>query len=371
MTQLHVIVVGLGAVGSAAAWRLAAAGHRVSAFDRWRPPHPHGSTHGDTRVTRISAWEGPQYVPLVQRANVLWRELAADTNTTLGAATGGIFVGHAGDRIIAGSRTSAESARIPYEMLAPAEIERRVPGFVAPAAMVGFADPGAGVLYPERIVEAMHAAARSDGAELRYNEPMLSWRADGAGVRVTTVRGDVVADRLVLAMGAWMPEVAATLGVTLRVERQTILWFDAASAPPSDATRPVLIVNDESEYSTVIFPVKDGLVKAAGHGHGGDVTPETVDRAIHASDIEPAAAALERAFPARYGAHRRGATCLYTCTPDGDFILDRHPAHPQVVLASPCNGFGFKFASALGEGVAALATDTTGPVALDPWALRA
>ena len=370
MSELHVVVVGLGAVGSAAAWRLAAAGHRVTGLDRWHPPHAHGSTHGDTRVTRISAWEGPQYVPLVQRANVLLSELASETGTTLGTPTGGIFIGRADDLIVAGSRASAEAAGVPYEMIAPAEIERRVPGFVATESMVGFVDPGAGVLFPERIVEAMHAAARSRGAELRYDEPMLSWRADGTGVRVTTARGDIVADRLVLAAGAWMPEPMRALGVDLRIERQTILWFDASRAPSADASRPVLIVNDESGYATVIFPTKDGLVKAAGHGHGASVTPESVDRTIHESDIAPAAAALTRAFPARYGAHRRGATCLYTCTPDGHFIIDRHTAYPQVVFATPCNGFGFKFSSAVGEGIAALATGAHEPVSLDPWQLR-
>lgn len=370
MSRLHVIVVGLGAVGGAAAWRLAAAGHRVTGLDLWRPPHAHGSTHGDTRVTRISAWEGAQYVPMVQRANVLLAELSSETGTTLAVPTGGIFIGKTADLIVAGSRASADAARVPYEMIAPEEIERRVPGFVAPASMVGFVDPGAGVLFPERIVEATHAAAIRHGAELRYDEPMISWRVDGTGVRVATARGDIVADRLVLATGAWMAESMRPLGVELKVERQTTLWFDAATAPKSDGTRPVLIVNDDAGYATVIYPVKDGLVKAAGHGSGEAVTPATVDRTIREDDIAPAVEARERVFPGRYGAYTRGVTCFYTRTPDGHFIIDRHPAYPQVVLASPCNGFGFKFSPAVGEGVAALATDAHEPVPLDPWQLR-
>lgn len=373
MARAHVIVVGLGAVGSATAWRLAAAGHRVTGLDRWRPPHSQGSTHGESRVTRVTAWEGARYVPLAQRANRLWDELAESEDAPLGARTGGIFVGRDSDRIVSGSRASAVAAGLPHEIIAAEEIARRVSGLAVPEGMVGFVDPDAGVLFPERIVVAMHARARSMGADLRYDEPMHSWRADGDGVRVSTARGEISADRLVLATGAWMGGDLGALGVDVRIERQTMHWFDAPSTAAhsaSDEHRPVLIMSDGPDHATVIFPVQEGLVKVAGHGSGETTAPDAVDRTIRDGDIAPVAAVLARAFPARYGAHRRGACCLYTCTPDGHFIVDRHPQHSQVVLASPCNGFGFKFASAVGEGVAAMATGERCPVALDSWRLR-
>jgi sarcosine oxidase len=365
-----VIVVGLGAAGSAAAWRLALDGHRVTGFDRWHPPHPHGSTHGETRVTRVSAWEGAHYVPLAARANVLWDELERDAGARVVDRVGGVFVGHPHETIVAGSRASVVRSGVPFEDLDAAELVHRVPGIVVPEGMVGFADPGAGILFPERIVEAELALAARGGAELRFDEPVLAWRADGDGVAVTTARGTVRGDRLILATGAWMHDELAPLGTPLRIERQTMLWFASTHEHAGDAHRPVLITTDGRDHATVIFPPRAGLVKAGGHGPGEVVTADDVDRTIRAEDYAPTTALLAERLPRHTGAFVRGATCLYTCTPDGHFVLDRHPVHPQVVLASPCNGFGFKFSSAVGEALAALATEGSPPVDLTPWRLR-
>ena len=370
MKPLHVIVAGLGAMGSAAAWQLAVAGHRVTALDRWHPPHPHGSTHGETRVTRATAWEGAEYVPLVRRANELWAELERASGLTLRDRVGGLFVGQREDEIVAGSRASAVATGAAHMELGPEDARRLVPGLHVEPRWVGFLDGEAGVLHPDAIILALHAAAVAKGADLGYDESLVEWAADGDGVRVTTTRGELRADRLVLALGAWMGEHLEPLGVPLRIERQTMHWFDASGAPGGDEVRPVIIASDGSAHATVIFPVKDGLVKVAGHGLGETMHPDQVDRAIHAEDIAPAAQAMSELFPGRYGAHRRAATCLYTRTPDGHFIIDRHPEFPQVVLASPCNGVGFKFASAVGEALASLATGREPAVSLAPWRIR-
>ncbi len=367
MASSTVIVAGLGAAGSAAAWRLAAAGHQVIGLERWRTPHAFGSTHGESRVTRITAWEGAQYVPLAQRANALFDLLEKESGMPLRLHTGGLFVGFPHETIIAGTIACAEKAGVPCEVLTREEIAARVHGIRVPEGMIGVVDPGAGVLLPEPILEAMHASARHHGADLRFDEPLLSWAVDGDGVRVTTSRGTLRADRLILATGAWMTEQLAPLGVPLTVERQTLHWFDARRDAP---VRPVLIVTDGRDHATVIFPTRDGQVKAAGHGTEELCEPDTVDRTIRATDITPVAKLLDSWLPGDAGMHRRGATCLYTRTPSGHFILDRHPEHAQVILASPCNGYGFKFASAIGEGLAALATGSEPSVSLAPWRLR-
>ena len=362
-----VIIAGLGAAGSAAAWRLALAGHRVIGLDRWRPPHPMGSTHGESRVTRLTAWEGAEYVPLAARANLLWDELEADWGRPLRLRTGGLFIGHAHETIVAGAIASAEMTGVPYETLTRNDVTVRVPGIRVPEGMIGVLDPNAGVLLPEPILEAMHAAARARGADLRFDEAMLAWRVEGESVVVTTAREELRGDRLILSTGAWMQPELAALGVPLVVERQTMHWFDARQDAPR---RPVLIVGDGQDHATVIFPARNGLVKAASHGSNDTAAPDDIERSVTLDDVTPVARLLDRWIPGDAGAHRRGATCLYTRTPSGHFILDRHPAHPQVVLASPCNGFGFKFASAVGEGLAALALDAAPPISLAPWRLR-
>jgi len=233
-----------------------------------------------------------------------------------------------------------------------------------PEGMIGVVDPGAGILLPEPILEAMHASARHHRADLRFDEPLVSWAADGAGVTVTTSRETLRADALILATGAWMTEQLAPLGIPLTIERQTLHWFDARRDAP---VRPVLIVTDGHDHATVIFPTRDGQVKAAGHGTNEECDPDSVDRMIRTSDITPVAKLLDTWLPGDAGMHRRAATCLYTRTPSGHFILDHHPAHRRVVLASPCNGYGFKFASAVGEGLAALVTGDEPAVSLAPW----
>lgn len=370
MSGPHTIVAGLGAVGSATAWRLALAGHRVTALDRWTPPHAHGSTHGETRVTRVTAWEGAHYVPLARRAHELWAELEGESGRTLHLHTGGLFVGAPDEEIIAGSRQSALAARAEFEIVDVDAIGRRVAGLHVPDGHVGFVDPAAGVLLPEAILDSLHAILRARGAELRCNEPMLSWSADGAGVRVETARGPITADHLVIATGAWMATELAPLGITLKAERQTMHWFEDARAHPDDGERPVMILGDGRGHATVVFPARDGLVKSAGHGTGQVVDPDRVRRHTSPADVEPVADLLAARFPGRAFRAVRGATCLYTRTPDGHFIIDRHPHHPQVLFASACNGFGFKFSVAVGEGLAALAGGTKPPVDLRAWQLK-
>jgi sarcosine oxidase len=369
VSSLSVIVVGLGAVGSATALTLARAGVRVLGFDRWQPPHTMGSTHGESRITRCTAWEGAQYVPLVARANELWRALAAESGHHYFDAVGGLFIGAPDDFFIVDSRISAEATGLPYEMLTRDEIQRRLPSLRVPQGMVGFLDPGAGVLYPERIVADQLAAASALGARLSYGTEVLEFGPRGDGVFVRTAQETFVADRLVLCSGAWMPEVLAPLGVDLRVERITLHWFTERASVAARESGPVLLVGDEHGDATAIFPTMNGRIKSAAHGSGAFTTAASVDRSIHERDIAPVRELLGAWLPGHVGEYAESAVCLYTNTPDGHFILDRHPEHPQIVLGSPCNGFGFKFSSASGEMLAALATDATPPVDPAPWRL--
>jgi sarcosine oxidase len=392
---VHLIVVGLGAVGGAAAWRLAEAGHRVTGFDRWAPPHAHGSTHGETRVTRISAWEGARYVPLVRRANALLAELPMPAGEPARTDNGALFLAPPDDLLVAGSVASAEPYGVPYELLDGDALRARWPHLRPSAGQVGFLDPGGGMLHPERIVRAMLARAAARGATLHADRPVRAWRPDGEGIAVSTDRGDVRADGLVLTAGAWLGDLlpdpaggpravrvdgtaAAPPGVRtgasalpLRVERQTLHWFAPAAGARafSPARAPVHVIADAETIATAVFPVMDGAIKVGVHGSGEFAPADAIERAVRPREVEAARRVLDRFFPGIAGAHLRSATCLYTHTPDGHFVLDRHPAHPRVAIGSACNGFGFKFAAASGEALARLATGEEPPVPLDAWRL--
>lgn len=363
-----VVVAGLGAAGAAAAWRLASAGHRVIGLDPWQPPHPYGSSHGDTRVTRTTAWEGAEYVPLAARAHELWDQLEHRGGQGLRERRGVLFVGRAEETIIAGTRSAGVASGVAARELSAHDVAAAVPGLTLPEGGEVLLDEGGGVLLLDRCLTAMLDAAAAAGADLRSGTRLLRWDASGSGVAVYTDSGAIGADALILAMGGWMVPELAGVGIEAFVERQTMHWF--ASRHAADADRPVLIVSDGADHATVIFPARDGLVKVAGHGSDAVVaTPDLVDRAIHDADIAAVHETLERWLPGRHGAHRRAATCLYTRTPSGGFLIDRHPLYPSVVLASPCNGFGFKFAPAVGELLASLALGEDPPRWSPRWRL--
>ncbi len=359
MAAYDVIVAGLGAMGSAAAFFLAQRGARVLGLDRFRPPHTQGSTHGGSRIIRETAFEHPRYVPFVRRAYDCWRAIEAATGRSLLRETGGMFVGAPGGLVVRGSRESGRAHGVPFTELSRDELVRRYPVYVPGNDAVGLFDPRAGILDPEACVAACLEQAAARGATLRFDEPIEGWDADARGVTVATAAGAYTAGRLILATGAWMQEPLAGLGVRAVVERVLMHWFTPADAGAFALGQfPVSLIEYAPDEVFAAFPLDaDGAVKVTVH-HGGEPTSATaVRRAVSPAEVAAMADLLRRRLPAALGAHRRSAACLYTNTPDGQFLIDRHPASDLVILTSACSGFGFKFASAVGEAVAELALD--------------
>ena len=353
-----VIVTGLGAMGSAAARALARRGLRVLGLDRYAPPHAHGSTHGRTRIIREAYFEHPAYVPLVQRAERLWRALEREVDERLFVRTGGLMIGAEDGELVRGARASAEQHGLPYEMLTSAEVHRRFPVLFPESHAVALLEPRAGVLFPEACVRALLRCAARDGAELRPGEPMLTWRVEGGGVRVATAMGEHVGDHLVLALGPWLPEFLNGAQIQLRIERQMQHWFGPRALEDRFAPDrlPIALWETAERMFYTIPDFGDG-VKIAVH-HDGEITdPQRVRRTIHAGEDASARALLERFLPDAAGALRDRAVCLYSNTTDGHFVIDHHPLHHEVVIASPCSGHGFKFATVVGEIVAKLVAD--------------
>jgi sarcosine oxidase len=365
---IDIVIAGLGAVGSATARQVAGRGVTVLGLDRHRPPHSLGSSHGGSRVIRETAFEHERYVPLARRALETWRRLERESGESLLHRTGVLFLGAPDAPIIAGTIASAATHGVPYRVLDAAELARQYPAFRRLEGVIGVLEPGAGWLEPERAVAASLRLATALGADLHYDEPLLGWDREGDGVVVTTPRATYRARRLLLAAGPWMPGLLGVYGRRLSVERQVQHWF--APAQPAAARLPVFIRQTHEAVWYAIPPAAPyGEIKVAVHHDGATADPASVARDATPAEIAATRALLERYVPALAGPHRRAEICLYTNSADGHFVIDRHPEHPGVVVASPCNGFGFKFASAVGEILADLLLDRPPGVDLSPFRL--
>jgi sarcosine oxidase len=361
-----VIVAGLGAHGSAAAYHLARRGQSVLGFDRFARGHTLASFGGLSRIIRLSYYEHPSYVPLLKRAWDLWRELERESGEALLTQTGGLYMGPPDGDLVSGSLASARTHGLAHEVLDNADLRRRYPVFDVDPDWIGVFDAQAGWLAPERSVETHLRLAERHGATLRFTEPIERWERDGDGVRVTSARGSYRARHLVITAGSWLPRLLPQLAPHLWVERNVLFWFEPKGELEAFARLPVYIVEDTDRlYYGFPYDRNNGL-KMAGLHFGDHVDPDTVDRQPSARDEERVRAWLRRRMPLADGERRRAQVCMYTNSPDSHFIIDRDG---PVAYASACSGHGFKFASAVGEILADLTI--TGRSSLDVGFLSA
>ncbi len=349
-----VVIAGLGAMGSSTALRLAEAGVRVLGLDRLRPPHAFGSSHGSSRILREAYFEHPLYVPFARRAIEAWREIEALSGTQLLRSTGGLMLGPPDGEVVGGALLSAREHRLPHELLEAREIERRFPAFSVPDGEVGVWEPRAGILDPERCIETMLSLARGAGAELRFGVTLLGWGPDGESVRLSTDAGEISCGRLVLAAGPWLPGLLGP-AVPLSVERTVQHWFRprVVDGRFAGGRCPIYIWESAPGRVWYGFPDLGEGVKAALHHQGEPAHPETVRRSVDDDEVAAVRRLLDRHLPGAAGELLRSAVCMYTNTPDGHFVIDRHPDAAGVWVVSACSGHGFKFSSAIGEVVAA------------------
>jgi sarcosine oxidase len=369
----EVIVAGLGAMGSASVHHLARRGVRVLGLERFGPGHTQGSSHGDSRIIRELYFEHPLYVPLVQRAYLLWDQLQRDVGHPLLELNGGLMIGPRDGMLVEGTLRSAREHRLPCELLDPGEVARRFPAFRIPADWVAVWDPRAGYLRPEACMQAQLEQAEAAGASLRYHEPVMDWEPDGDGVLVRTPNGEYRAGRLLLTSGAWTPQLLRGLRLPLAVERQVVFWLDppAKDARYEAAACPVYAWEHTPGYIGYGFPrLERGMKAALMHQGESAAGPDSVRRSGDAGEDRPLRAALAPVLPGLARAPLLdSAVCLFTNTPDGNFAIGFHPGNPQVLVSSPCSGHGFKFASAIGELHADLLTGALPRFDLTPFRL--
>jgi sarcosine oxidase len=371
MATYDAIVLGLGGMGSAAAYHLAQRGVRVLGLEQFGPAHDQGSSHGRTRVIRQAYYEGPDYVPLLFRAYELWHALEREAGVALLTKTGALHLGAPDSDAVAGAALSARTHRIPHEMLTPDEIRKRYPVLHPQPDQVGLFEYEAGVLPPEQCVATHLDLAKRRGADLRFHERVESWSAGPEGVSVRTSRGAYEGGRLVITAGPWAANVLAGLGLALKVTRAVVYWFEPRARREEFKKIPVYLWEDHGT-NAYGFPYFEGQGLKCGFHHAYDevTTPETIRREVGNDERARMRAHLAKLMPDAAGEVLSVSTCMYTNTPDYHFIIDRHPAHAHVVLACGFSGHGFKFTSVFGEVLADLALRGTTAQPIELFALR-
>ncbi|MEX0852825.1 MAG: N-methyl-L-tryptophan oxidase [Bauldia sp.] len=354
-----VIVAGVGGMGAAACFHLARRGQRVLGLERFDIAHSRGSSHGITRIIRLAYYESPAYVPLVRRAFILWRELEQLAGESLLITTGGLDIGAADSRVFQGALATCKACDLKCEVLSGDAVTRRFPGYRLKKGHQAVFQPDAGMVLAERSLVGHVVLAQAAGAEIHAREKVLEWSPiAGGGVRVTTDRRAYEAGRLVVSAGAWVADLVPALASITVPERQVVGWFqpsDPAKFAPAAFPVSILDVEEGMYYALPVYGLP-GLKIGLYHHLGERGHADVLSREATEADEAALRRGLAAYFPEANGQTMALATCLFTVTPDEHFIIDTLPGQDEVIVASPCSGHGYKFASPIGEIIADLAT---------------
>jgi sarcosine oxidase len=374
------IVLGLGAFGSATAYRLAKRGARVLGVDQFAPPHDLGSTHGDTRITRLANGENALFTGFVRRSHEIWREIERETGESLLTQCGGLVISGASKASVhvAGffenTVANARANGVAHEILRADDIRARFPQFNVRDEETGYFEPEMGFVRPEACVRAQLDLAQACGAEFRQNEQVLELQSSDSGVEVRTDRGTYRADTAIVALGAWLPEICPQLKPLLKIYRQALFWFDVEGdeVAYSVGRFPIFIWElPQSRNGIYGFPViaPGGGLKVATEQYDETTTPQMARRDVSPQEVAAMHRLIAPFLPMVSGRRLKSVTCLYTVTPDSQFIIDRLPGAWRVIVASPCSGHGFKHSPAIGEALADLALEGRSRLDLAPFRL--
>ena len=359
-----VVVVGLGAFGSAALWRLARLGVDVAGIERHGIGHHLGSSHGVTRLFRVACQEHPGLAPIALKSLELWTRLGDETGQRLVRQSGCLSVGSPGSRSVSGAITAAAAAGLPVSQLSHDELVARQPQYAGLAPEdVAVWDPGAGICYPERNVRAQTAAAALLGAEVYPHTMVSDIQTDRDGITVRTATVEWRASQVVVAAGAWLGTLVP--GLPLAPRRTPQYWFRPKDPRSEEFTLPrfpafIWERDDDTglwghasaeDYGIKIGPENTRTLAGAG------VDPEEMDRYIHLdTDIDELTSTVARALPGLDPRPAKVIPCLVTDSPDGQFLVGKLASEPRIIVAGGDSGHGFKHAAGIGELVAQIVT---------------
>ena len=359
MADYDVVVVGLGGMGSAAAAQLAARGVRVLGVERFYPVHNQGSSHGDTRIVRQAYFEHPDYVPLLRRAYEHWDRLGALTGSPMLIRTGALMIGATDSDVVTGTLLTARTWDLPHEVLSRDAMLDRYPQFALYEGDVGVFEANAGYVSPERAIRTQLDLAIGGGADLVFDTVVSGWQFTDTGVAVFAGGETVTANYLVLSAGAWASKLMAPDLLPLQPVRRLMYFFDpsgglAAFQPDRFPVYVFEISPEDVLYGFPHVPPSKG-VKIGFHYRGPEVDPDFLDRNVNEAEIVEMQDVLRERIPALAGPAVDVRVCMYTMTPDEDFVLGWLPGGMgRVAVAAGFSGHGFKFTPVVGEILADL-----------------
>ena len=387
MKIYDVIIVGLGAMGSAAAYQLAKKGVKVCGIDRFSPPHDLGSTHGETRVTRKAIGEGAEYVPLTLRTYEIFREIEAETGADLLTITGGLIMSnkngnanlHGNDGFIETTVATAKKFGIKHRTLTAKEISKEFPQFNLDGNEIGYFESEMGFLRPENCVAAQLELAEKYGAEIKRNEQVLEIKYKTDSVEIITDKNHYSAEKIIISAGAWIKDFVETSQQDLfKIYRQVFYWFDVAKSYEQFklGNFPIFIWEfgrweNDFVYGFPAIEGKNGGFKIATETYLETTNPDQVNREVSQKEInEIYEKYVENRIIGVSPKCIKTATCLYTVTPNARFIIDKLLENERVIIASPCSGHGFKHSAAIGEILAELVTEGKSKIDISVFAFK-
>ncbi len=366
------VIVGAGAMGSAAAYHLARRGEPVMLIEQFALGHNRGSSHGAARITRHS-YADANYARLMPAAFRAWRELEADAGEPIYVRTGGVSFAPRGVDYAARVAANLRELEVPHWHGSGRDWNDRHRVFTLPDEYEVVFEPDAGLVKAARSVALeIELAQRHGGAKTQVMPSTAVERIDLDGPRpvVVTGRARIVAERLIVAAGGWAARLLPGLAVPLRVTRQQVLYVRAGDSAPYRVGRfPVFIYkgHDEDDAYYGLPEILETGVKVARHG-GPEFDPDVDDHTVAAAYIALVRRFLQAHIPGLAAAPIDATeTCLYTVAPDERFLVDFLPGRDDVVIASPCSGHGFKFSCLIGRVLADLATSGATNLDIGPW----
>ena len=356
MNRYDAIVIGVGAMGSAALYHLSCRGIKVLGLERFFIGHDRGSSHGQTRIIRKAYFENPAYIPLLHRSYDLWARLEEASGRRLVHRVGLLLVGRGDGAVIPRVKRAAQEHQLAIEPLTIQDMNRRFPGFAADVEMEALFESNAGFLEAESSVEAHVEQAVAHGATILTGQVVQNWSADSCGVVVTTTEARYSAEMLVICGGAWSTRLLSELDLPLRVRRKVVFWYAPRNNVYSREQGCPVFCFDTDEGFFYGFPVLDELgMKVANHSDGQVIpNPDQIERTLKPEDELCVQSFLNKYLPDARPTLTKHSVCMYTMTPDEDFIIDRHRDHSNVVYAAGLSGHGFKFAPIIGSILADL-----------------
>ena len=367
-----VIIIGLGAMGSATSMFLSHNGVKVIGFDSYSPPHEFGSSLGHTRVIREAYHEGTTYVPIVQRAYEIWFEMNENSKVPIIETYGGLLIGpKTGD--IENALKSANKYDIPIKKMTSDEISQKFSVLNPPKEYIGLLESRGGAVFVENSINHMLNTALNNGSIHKYNERVVRWSKKSNYYLVETNLGNYKAEKLVFSSGAWITKLIPTLKLPIKIERQVLFWFSPRKNP--DKFKSINMPNSgwdlDNGLSFYTMPnLENRGFKVAMHHNGEFVDPDTLIRESNDSDLKMVRDFLEEYIPDGNGELIDSKVCMYTDTPDQDFLIDFHPDDENIIICSPCSGHGFKFTPAIGEICSSLIINNSTNFDLDKFSLE-